>query len=264
MKNTPPCTVTEDLWSKLRSFTDARIGLGRVGISMPVSENLKFKLAHAQARDAVHQPFDTDALVHLFQQAKIPCKVRESAVKDRNEYLTRPDKGRVLNIESRTSLSEEARGWDISLVVCDGLSTRAVHENCPDFLIPFWQLATDAKYSIAPVQIVRNGRVAIGDEIGELLAARLTVVLIGERPGLSSPNSLGIYMTYEAKAGCTDETRNCISNVREKGMRTEEAIQKLAYLIEKSLSEAKSGVLLKDKMQSNYLPFATPLKALTD
>jgi len=258
-KISPPSIVTQDPWNRLKEFTDARIGLGRAGTSMPVSEYLKLKLAHAQARDAVHQPFDKKTIMQRLQDEEIPYQLLESAVVDRYEYLTRPDKGRMLNETSREKLSQGTKGFDICFVVCDGLSTRAIHENCVELILSLWRLASWASYSLAPVQIVQNGRVAIGDEIGQLLEAQMAIVLIGERPGLSSPNSLGIYMTYGPKIGKTDETRNCISNVREKGMTMTNAVQKLAYLIERSFAEQRSGVLLKDTMQQNYIPFnSTP------
>lgn len=250
--------VTRDPWHRLRDFTDARIGLGRAGTSIPVAESLKFKLAHAQARDAVHLPFDKEMIADNLKKANIPHNMLKSSVVDRSEYLTRPDKGRILSESSRDQLSGESKGYDISMIVCDGLSTRAIHENCTELLISFWQLASQAGYSLAPVQIVQNGRVAIGDEIGQLLKTQLTVVLIGERPGLSSPNSLGIYMTYGPRVGATDEMRNCISNVRDKGMSIANAVQKLAYLVENAFAKKQSGVHLKDKMAQNYIPFTVP------
>jgi len=248
--------VTRDPWKRLRDYTDARIGLGRAGTSIPVVESLKFKLAHAQARDAVHLPFDREIITDRLNESNIPYGLLESSVTDRSEYLTRPDKGRTLSELSCEQLSYAEKGYDICVVVCDGLSTRAIHENCAGLLQSFWPLATKAGYTLAPVQVVQNGRVAIGDQIGQLLAAQLTIVLIGERPGLSSPNSLGIYLTYGPRTGATDEMRNCISNVRDKGMSITDAVQKLAYLVENAFAGKRSGVLLKDKMQQSYIPFS--------
>ena len=247
--------VTPDPWHRLKENTDARICLGRAGTSLPVSESLRFKLAHARARDAVLQPFDKAALEGKLEAEAIPSCCLASCVSDRGEYLTRPDKGRILDDDSREKLASEPRGWDLGLVVCDGLSTRAVHENCPEFISSFQRLARAAGYSCAPVQIVENGRVAIGDEIAERLGIKMVAVLIGERPGLSAPNSLGIYLTYAPRVGITDEARNCISNVRENGFPVQLAVQKLAYLVESAFAGKQTGVRLKDKMPQNYLPF---------
>lgn len=248
--------VTEDSWGSLKSFTDARITLGRCGTSLPLRESLAFKLAHAQARDAVLQPFQLDELKGRLESAGYDCLKLASSVESRSEYLTRPDKGRRLGDESAALLDGADKGYDLCLVVADGLSSRAIHENGFDFLDMFLPLAKRAGVNVAPICLVENGRVAIADEIGERLKARMSVILIGERPGLSSPNSLGLYLTYGPKAGNTDEARNCISNVREAGMSIEDGVRKLAYLTEMAFSMGLSGVDLKDKMSSNYLPFS--------
>ncbi len=208
-----------------------------------------------QVRDAVHQPFDKNTLAEKLESKGIQYSFLNSSVASRSEYLTRPDKGRALDQNSREQLDGEKQVWDMGMVVCDGLSTRAIHENCAEFIILFRSLALVAEYSIAPVQIVQNGRVAIGDEICESLKTKLAIVLIGERPGLSSPDSLGIYLTYAPRVGTTDEARNCISNVREKGLPIPLAVKKLAYLVETAFVEKRSGVMLKDKMDAGYLPF---------
>lgn len=233
--------VTEDSWGSLKSFTDARINLGRCGSSLPLREVLGFKLAHAQARDAVLQPFQIDELKARLEAAGHECLKFSGDVESRSEYLTRPDKGRRLNAASVNELEGAKKGYDLCLVVSDGLSSRAIHENGFDFLEMFLPLAQRAGIKVAPVCLVENGRVAIADEIGERLNARLSVILIGERPGLSSPNSLGIYMTYGPKVGNTDEARNCISNVREGGMSIEDGVRKLAYLSEMAFVGQLSG-----------------------
>lgn len=247
--------VVEDLWDSLRQFTDARISLGRCGASLPLRENLAFKLAHAQARDAVHQPFKIDDLAGKLMEKGHDVLTLQSNVADRSEFLTRPDMGRRLSEESRAALDGSDVGYDLCLVVSDGLSSRAIHENGFPFLDMFLPLAEGAGFNVAPVCLVENGRVAIADEIGERLKARLTVILIGERPGLSSPNSLGIYMTYGPKCGNTDEVRNCISNIRQGGLSIEDGVKKLAYLMETAFGLSLSGVELKDKMTAEYLPF---------
>lgn len=255
--------VAPDPWADLTRFTDARIGLGRCGSSLPLAESLKFKLAHAQARDAVHQPFRIDELAAELEAAGHPNIQLSSAVTDRGEYLTRPDKGRMLDGPSRALLEGRAGSYDLCLVVADGLSARAVHESAFGFSDLFLRLMVDAPVSMAPVCLVQNGRVAVADEIAHTLKAKLAVILIGERPGLSSPNSLGVYMTYSPKPGTTDEARNCISNVRPGGMTIEQGVRKLAYLVEQALVISKSGVELKDKMAPGHLPFGLDPAALT-
>ncbi|TVM19538.1 ethanolamine ammonia-lyase [Oceanidesulfovibrio indonesiensis] len=247
--------VTPDGWSELKQFTDARISLGRCGSSLPLSEALSFRLAHARARDAVWSPFNAEGLSADIEALGCRCLRLASSVTDRSEYLTRPDKGRRLGEESRALLEKESTGYDLCLVVSDGLSSRAINENAVPFLERFLPLTRAAGLTVAPVCLVENGRVAIADEVASILEAKLTAILIGERPGLSSPNSMGIYMTYAPRQGATDEARNCISNVRQGGMTIEAGVQKLAYLMETAFRMQTSGVALKDKMSPDYLPF---------
>lgn len=248
--------IKDDPWSELKDFTDARIALGRCGGSLPVKESLAFKLAHAKARDAVLQPMQTQRLLAQLAEAGHPALHLHSSVADRAEYLTRPDKGRRLNQASLQHLQEQERGYDLSIVVSDGLSSRAIHENVVEFVTMFMEQAAKAGLRVAPLCVVEHGRVAIADEVGETLDAKLAVILIGERPGLSSPNSLGVYMTYNPRLGATDEARNCISNVRQGGLPVAEGVRKLAYLVESAFHMRKSGVMLKDKMGADYLPFS--------
>lgn len=247
--------ITEDPWSNLRTFTDARIGLGRAGGSIPLHEVLNFRLAHAQARDAVHTPIDFSKIQRELARENISSHVLQSRAEDRNTYLTRPDLGRRLSAASWDVLEGQKKNWDIAVVLCDGLSSKAIHENGSLFLCAFTEKLQYTQYTMAPVQMVTNGRVAVGDEIGECLRARMVVVLIGERPGLSSPNSMGIYLTMAPTVGTTDESRNCISNVRHGGLSIEGGVQKLSYLMDKAFEEKRTGVLLKDDMPKNYLPF---------
>lgn len=262
-KSTDPI-VTTDPWSELRRFTDARISLGRCGSSLPLAESLAFKLAHAQARDAVWQPFEAEALAARVRDMGEDCLLLSSVVADRGEYLTRPDKGRRLDEPSRAALADAPKGRDVCLVVCDGLSSRAVHENAAPFLECFLAYLNTTALTHAPVCLVANGRVAVADEVAALMEARLVVNLIGERPGLSSPDSLGVYMTYAAVPGTTDESRNCISNVRTGGLPVEEGARKLAYLVENAFAMKLSGVRLKDKMPAAYLPFQETPKAVAE
>ena len=259
----PKSIVSSDPWDGLRQFTDARIALGRSGVSLPLAEALSFRLDHARARDAVHTPFLAEELCRQLEEDGLACLESHSAVAGRDEYLTRPDKGRCLDERSRAMLAAfPEKGFDICLVVSDGLSSRAVHENAVPFVRLFSRTLALTGLSLSPTAVVRNGRVAIGDEIGELLRARLSVILIGERPGLSSPDSMGCYLTWNPRAGITDEARNCISNIRAAGLPVPEGVRKLAYLVEEAFRMQGSGVELKDRMAEGYLPFGQELPFL--
>jgi len=240
----------QDPWAELKHFTAARIGIGRAGAAIPTRELLAFQLAHAQARDAVHAPLDTKALADGLCISNLPVLTLGSEVTDRSEYLRRPDLGRRLDEESRATLqnSAAAGGCDLALVITGGLSASAVATNALPLLKAFLPSALAAGLRLGPLCIVGQGRVAIGDEIGFLLHARAVAVLIGERPGLTSTDSLGIYLTYEPQPGLTDERRNCISNVRPAGFPPEAAALKLLYLATESLRLKLSGVELKDEM----------------
>jgi ethanolamine ammonia-lyase small subunit len=245
-----------DPWQALRQFTAARIGLGHTGISQPTCAQLAFQLAHARARDAVHEPLDTaalgEALAHAWPGTPAPLMLH-SAAADRNIYLQRPDLGRRLDGPSRERLcalrAEQVleRPYDLAVVVADGLSAPAVSQNAAPFLHALRPLLAASGWLLAPLAIVQQGRVAVGDEVGELLGARLVVVLIGERPGLSSPDSMGLYMTWEPRIGLTDERRNCISNVRPAGLSVEEAARKLHVLLSEARRRELTGILLKDE-----------------
>lgn len=246
-----------DPWQGLRRFTAARIGLGHSGISQPTRAQLDFQLAHARARDAVHEALDTAALGETLRQAwpEAPSPlVLHSAAPDRNVYLQRPDLGRRLDTPSRERLcalrgddAAHERPFDLSIVVADGLSALAVSQNAAPFLQALRARLDAAAWVLAPLTIVQQGRVAIGDEIGQLLGAKLVVVLIGERPGLSSPDSMGLYITWAPTVGLTDERRNCISNVRPAGLGVEEAADKLRWLLGEARQRRLSGIQLKDE-----------------
>jgi len=228
----------------LREFTPARVDLGRTGHSLPTSELLDFQLAHAKARDAVHLPLDVTSLILELKQKNVPCVMLASEANDRITYLHRPDLGRRLNAESREQLAPLKSEYDAAFVIADGLSALAVHRHAA----PLLELVlAKLDWNIAPVAIVEQGRVGIGDEIGELLGSKLAVVLIGERPGLSSPDSLGIYLTWQPRAGCTDADRNCISNIRAEGLGYGLAAHKLLFLMNESRRLKLSGVQLKER-----------------
>ncbi len=227
----------------LRDYTSARVDLGRSGHSLPTRELLEFQLAHARARDAVHLPLAVDSLVLELKQKNITSIALRSAAHDRDEYLKRPDLGRILSTESRRQVLTLRSEYDAALVIADGLSALAVHRHAVPLLE---MLLRDLDWHIAPVAIVEQGRVAIGDEIGEMLGARMVVVLIGERPGLSSPDSLGIYLTWNPRPGLTDAERNCISNIRTEGLSYAAATHKLLFLMNESRRLKLSGVRLKE------------------
>jgi ethanolamine ammonia-lyase small subunit len=253
MSNQPPSPVISNPWQGLRRFTAARIALGRTGVSLPTSPQLAFQLAHAQARDAVHLPLDVPQLKHALEEEGVAtspsCLALDSAAPDRLVYLQRPDLGRRLSDQSRALLmaARPANPYDIAFVIADGLSSLAITRNAAPFLAQVMPLMEQENWKVAPLVIVRQGRVAIGDEIGQLLDAKLVVVLIGERPGLSSPDSMGLYMTWMPRVGLTDAARNCISNIRPAGLRYEEAAFKLHYLLSEAHKRRLTGVQLKDE-----------------
>ncbi|TDO95778.1 ethanolamine ammonia-lyase subunit EutC [Marinomonas balearica] len=255
--------VVENPWERLRSFTDARIGLGRAGVSVPTKHLMSFQLAHAKAQDAVHTPLNSDELIkHLEAQAWNPSNTvlkLHSKASDRPEYLQRPDYGRMLDERSveqltqyRSNTNEE---YDLAFAIVDGLSAFAIEENITPFLstlVP--QLTSQAEpWNIAPLCVVEQGRVAIGDHIGELLNAKCVVVLVGERPGLSSPDSMGLYLTWAPKTGLTDAYRNCISNIRMAGLSYSDASYKTLYLLTEARTKKLSGVNLKDRTGDEVL-----------
>jgi ethanolamine ammonia-lyase small subunit len=240
---------TRDPWLKLARFTPARIALGRAGASLPTGEVLKFALAHAKARDAVHAAFDPGEIVRSLAELGLQAIEVASGATERTLYLRRPDHGRRLSQESKSRLNEKrsAKLFDLALVVGDGLSAAAVHAHAVPLIAALLPHARGAKLSLAPVAIARGARVALGDEIGALLGARLVAVLIGERPGLTSPDSLGVYLTFDPKPGRSDAERNCISNVRAEGLSYDLAAFKLAWLVREALRRSLTGVALKDE-----------------
>jgi ethanolamine ammonia-lyase small subunit len=227
----------------LRDFTPARVDLGRTGHSLPTAELLNFQFAHARARDAVHLPLDTNSLVVELRQKGLPSIVVASAAADRATYLRRPDLGRRLNASSREKLAGVKPGYDAAFVMADGLSALAVHRHAVPLLD---HVLPRLDWHIGPVVIACQGRVAIGDEIGEMLGTSLAVVLIGERPGLSSPDSLGVYLTWQPRLGRTEAERNCISNIRTEGLSYELAAHKLLFLMTEARHRKLSGVDLKE------------------
>jgi ethanolamine ammonia-lyase small subunit len=244
-------------WLELRRLTPARIALGRTGTSLPTRAQLDFQFAHAQARDAVHLAFDHGEISSQLSERGRETLLLHSAAPDRHNYLQRPDLGRKLSDESAQTLRDYASahqgGIDLVIVVADGLSALAVHRHTLPFLTRLEEQMSGDGWSVAPVVLVEQGRVAIGDEIGQLLGAKMVVMLIGERPGLSSPDSLGLYFTYAPKVGLTDAYRNCISNVRLEGLSYGMAAHRLLYLMREACRRQLSGVNLKDEAQLHTL-----------
>jgi ethanolamine ammonia-lyase small subunit len=266
MPDTPPDTLADSAdnpWLALRHLTSARIALGRTGTSLPTRAQLDFQYAHAQARDAVHLPFDASTLSDELQAKGRETVLLHSAATDRDSYLQRPDKGRRLDEASVQTLRDQAAaqtgGVDIAVVVADGLSSLAVHRHAVPFLARMEETASAEGWTLSPVILVEQGRVAIADEIGELLGAKMSVILIGERPGLSSPDSLGVYFTYGPKVGLNDAHRNCISNVRLEGLSYPLAAHRLLYLMREACKRQLSGVSLKDDAQLQTLECDEPL-----
>lgn len=236
-----------DVYAALKKFTPARIGLGRTGISLPAKDMLQFKMDHAHARDAVFSLLDADALLRQLQSFSLPVYVLKSKAADKHIYLKRPDLGRRLHQDSMNQLNSPAGiQYDVCFTVTDGLSATAIHNHCLPLLNLLIPLFKQAKFTIAPVCLVHQGRVAIADETAFLLKAKLSLLLIGERPGLSAHDSLGVYITYNPKPGLTDEKRNCVSNIRPEGLQYQHAAYKIFYLVKEALRLQLTGVGLKE------------------
>lgn len=239
-----------DPWITLQRFTQARIALGRAGHAVPTQALLDFQLAHAQARDAVRFPWNIDAFAEQLRDFGEETLILQTPVSSRSEYLRRPDLGREITEESRIRLRNiKASEVDVALIVSNGLSSTAVERRGISLLQTILEGLRVRQFRIAPISLVANGRVALLDDIGSVLGARVAVIVIGERPGLSAADSLGIYLSYAPKQGNTNAERNCISNIRPpEGLSYEFATKKLLYLIEESIRRGFSGVALKDEM----------------
>lgn len=234
----------------LRTFTNARVDLGRVGDSVPTGALLDFRLAHAKARDAVHLPIDSLSLAQEFAAAGWDSVILASQARTRKEYLLRPDLGRLLSEDSQAELERKHLAMPLLFCVTDGLSAAAIHRHSKALL----ELLKPA----SPIIIIEHARVAIGDQIGALVKAEICILLIGERPGLSSPDSLGVYITYRPKPGRTDAERNCISNVHHQGLSYELAAQKVEYLVHEARVRKLTGVELKERAGLLKAPASCP------
>ncbi len=231
------------LWRDLRRFTPARLALGRAGNGLPTQAHLAFQAAHAAARDAVHAELDTEALAADLAATNLSSFLVQSACPDRRTYLLRPDLGRRLAENQSLPPCPPSVPTDIAFVICDGLSATAAQHHAAPLLAE----VMPALGQSGPVVIARQGRVALGDAIGAAMGAQAVVVLIGERPGLSSPDSLGAYLTWNPRPGRTDAERNCISNIRSEGLAIPDGGEKLLWLIAAMRRLRLTGIGLKDE-----------------
>ena len=238
----------KDAWEMLQRWTPARIALGRAGGSLPTAALLDFRLAHARAVDAVHQPFDAEAFASRLDHRGAGAMCLYTAAHDRATFLHRPDLGRVLDDDSRGRLQQWAGaspGCDLVIMISDGLSALAVERQAPPLLAGL--LARLENWKLAPLLVIEHGRVALQDQVGQIVGAMLALMLIGERPGLVAPDSLGAYFVYDPKPGNTDADRNCVSNIRPGGLAPTEAASKIHHLMTEARRRRISGVQLKDE-----------------
>jgi ethanolamine ammonia-lyase small subunit len=232
----------------LRHLTPARVGLGRAGASLPTSALLEFTLDHARARDAVHAELDSSAIAAGLDALGLQTLQVSSCAQIRKDYLRRPDLGRKLDAAAQDLLASDRRvPCDLAVVIGDGLSPSAVNAHAVELMRNLMPRLESGGIALGPVVVALGARVALGDEIGALLGARMAVMLIGERPGLSAPHSLGVYLTFAPKAGCTDAMRNCVSNIHASGLSYDVAAFKIAWLVREGLTRQLTGVTLKDE-----------------
>lgn len=260
--------VPPDRWTALKRFTAARIALGRAGGSLPTTELLRFGSDHSLARDAVHAELDLNSLEAELAPLGLPVFQAQSRAVDRLSYLQRPDLGRRLDPDCRALLEQSLAGGnpalrapDLAIVIADGLSAGAAHAHAPPLLADLLPRLRGLKLIVAPLVAVRYARVAIQDEVGQVLAARSCLILLGERPGLAAADSLGAYFVFNPRIGNTDADRNCVSNIRRAGLPPRAAAETLEYLIAAGLARRLSGTSLKDERR-HFAPTASPLPPL--
>jgi ethanolamine ammonia-lyase small subunit len=251
-----------EVWPSLRKLTAARIGLERSGASIATQPLLESSLAHARARDAVHELVDESRLCNEAAALAPPVLVVDSAARDRRSYLMRPDLGRRLSRDASAVLAPHAGDYDLVAVITDGLSARAVQSHAVPVLSAALPALRAEGWRVAPLVLVHQGRVAVGDAVAAQLRAGALAVLIGERPGLSSPDSMSAYLTWRPNPQTTDADRNCISNIRPEGVGYAEAAHKLVFLLREMRARGCSGVSLKDASE-HWLahPYRVPLNA---
>lgn len=257
--NSPPVLSLHDL----QRLTPARVGLGRAGVSLPTKALLDFTLDHARARDAVHAAFDPAALAAELAALGLRVHQVQSQARGRHDYLVRPDHGRRLDPQARERLAASVgQGNELALVIGDGLSPAAVRARAASVVANLLPRLAASGIAVGPAVVASGARVALGDEVGALVGARMVVMLIGERPGLSSPASLGAYLTYAPRPGVTDAERNCVSNIHAAGLSDDEAAVKIAWLIREGLARGLTGVALKDDSMLAGASAARPLTAV--
>jgi ethanolamine ammonia-lyase small subunit len=254
-----PALAPSSPFRSLRDYTSARVALGRAGTSIATTDILDFQLAHARARDAVHSQFDVEAFARRLKEElpslgkfQVPVVTLNSAAADREEYVRRPDRGRVLAEESASRLN--TCSCDVVFIVADGLSAIAPERNAIPLLGAVVPRVLEAGWACGPVCVIGHARVAIGDQVGSMLGASLSVVLIGERPGLSSHDSLGAYITWQPQLGRTDAERNCISNIRAGGLNHAEAAERLLWYLNEARTRRLSGTALKERGGPTFPP----------
>jgi len=240
-------------WIALRRLTAARIGLRRSGASLATAPLLDFRLAHARARDAVHAPLDEVRLGAELAQLGVPVITVASATADWQQHLMRPDLGRMLAPDATAKLAPHRGEYDLTVVVADGLSARAVQSHARPVLAALLPILRREHWKVAPIVIVRHGRVAVGDAIATELGATCVAMLIGERPGLTAPDSMGAYLTWQPGPQTTDAGRNCISNIRPEGVGTADAALTIAHLLRAMRQRRISGVQLKDDSERAFV-----------
>jgi ethanolamine ammonia-lyase small subunit len=241
--------VTPDPWEDLRALTRARIALGRAGGSLPTAEVLGFSAAHAAARDAVWSALDADALAAALAPAGLPVVRARSQAPDRATYLQRPDLGRRLDPAAEAALraARAPEGCDLALVVADGLSALAAERHAPALVGALVPRLRARGLRLGPLGLALQARVALSDPIGAALSARAALILLGERPGLGAPDSLGAYLVFGPRPGRTDAERNCVSGIRPEGLTVPAAAEVLEWLAVEALRRGLSGVALKDE-----------------
>lgn len=241
--------AARDVWSELKKHTNARIALGRTGNSLPTQEILQFKLSHALARDAVLRPFDAKKISMELNDHGIASVIVHSQALDRKTYLENPNLGRKLSLESQQALAlqSQKKPIEMALIVADGLSTDAVHTHAVPCILELKSQLKQTGLDPSLVVIANQARVALGDPIGEILKSKVSVVLIGERPGLSSPDSLSCYLTWHPKQGLSDAERNCISNINANGLSCVQAAYKIKWLLSVAEKLGCTGIKLKDE-----------------
>ncbi len=246
-------SIEPDSWEFLRKHTAARIALGHAGVSLPTKELLAFRLAHAQARDAVYSELNKEKISTELSEIGFDYLFVKSSSVSRDEYLKNPNSGKKLDQEFLQKLKQFPSSYDLCFIIGDGLSAVAVNEHSVAVINLLSLKLKKQNWSIAPIIVSEQTRVALTDEIGNLLNANIVVMLIGERPGLSSPDSMGAYITYHPKPGLTDERRNCVSNIRPDGLSYSFAAEKLFYLLTEMNAKKISGVQLKDRQEGLFL-----------